>query len=186
MHRSRNRSGRQCQYIHILFDFLDLLLVGNTKSLLLIYHQQTKVLKLYIFRQKTMCANNNIHPSGFEIFQCFLLFSLCSESRKKSNIHWIFLHTLTKSIVVLLSQNRCRHQHCALPSLLHHFESCTNGNFCLAKSHITADKSIHDLCTFHITFCCFYGIQLILRLLIRKHFFKLPLPHSVRATYISF
>ena len=55
MHRSRNRSGRQCQYIHILFDFFDLLLVGNTKSLLLIYHQQTKVLKLYIFRQKTMC-----------------------------------------------------------------------------------------------------------------------------------
>ena len=49
MKSSRNWRCRQRQYIHIFFHLLDLLLVSNTKALLLINDQKSKIFKFHIF-----------------------------------------------------------------------------------------------------------------------------------------
>ena len=43
-----NRSGRQCQHIHILPELLDLLFMRNAKALLLIDHKEAQVPEAHI------------------------------------------------------------------------------------------------------------------------------------------
>ena len=44
----RNRSGCQCQHVHILPKLLDLLFMGNAKALLLIDHQEAQIPETHI------------------------------------------------------------------------------------------------------------------------------------------
>ena len=81
---------------------------------------------------------------------------------------------------MLLRQNRCGHKIDDLFSLLDRLECSADGNFCLSVSHIPADQPVHDLCTLHIMLCIFNGLNLVLRLLKRKHLFEFLLPHRIR------
>ncbi len=61
----------------------------------------------------------------------------------------------------------------------------TYGNFGFSVSDISTYKSVHDSCAFHIRLSISYGIKLVISLLIREHFFKFPLPYSVRSKCIT-
>ena len=87
---------------------------------------------------------------------------------------------------MLLGQNRCRYKHRTLTAFLNHLKSCPDRHFCFAEAHISADQTIHDFRALHIPLGSRYGIQLILGLLVRKHFLKLPLPDSIRSADVSF
>ena len=80
---------------------------------------------------------------------------------------------------MLLCKNRSRDQIDNLLVLLHCFKCCPDCNLCLSKSHISADQTVHDLLTFHISFGRFDCKPLILRFLKWKHFFKFLLPDRV-------
>ena len=151
----------------------------HTKTLFLINDQKPQILKLHIFRKNSVSPDDNIHQTLFQILQCTFLLGRSSESAKQIYPHRKFLHTLHKGIIMLLCQNRRRHQIYHLLVFLHCLECCTDGDFCLTISHIPANKAIHDLGAFHILLCGFNGCQLILCLLKRKHFFKFCLPYGV-------
>ena len=80
---------------------------------------------------------------------------------------------------MLLCKNRSRDQIDNLLVLLHCFKCRPYCNLCLSKSHISADQTVHDLLTFHISFGRFDCKLLILRFLKWKHFFKFLLPDRV-------
>ena len=80
---------------------------------------------------------------------------------------------------MLLRQNCGGNQIYHLLALLHRLKRGTDCNLRLAIAHIPADKPVHNLFTLHISLCICNGKKLVLRLLIRKHFFKFPLPYGV-------
>ena len=82
---------------------------------------------------------------------------------------------------MLLRQDGGRNQIHHLLFILNRFEGGAQGDLCLSIAHVTADQTIHDLPAFHITLGGIDGIQLVLRLLIGKHLFKLLLPYGIRS-----
>ena len=133
-----------------------------------------------------MRTYDNIYLPVFEIFDGFFLLCRCTETAEQVHTYRKLFHSLNKSIINLLCKNRCRNEIDYLTALLHRFKCGTKCNLCLAVADIPTHKTIHDLCAFHVPLRIFDGGELILCLLIRKHFFKLPLPDSVRATDITF
>ena len=126
-----------------------------------------------------MSSNHNIHQTTFQVFYRLFLLSRCPKPAHQINTHREILHSLHKSIIMLLSQNRCRYQINDLFILLHRLKCCPNGNLCLPISDISADQTVHNLAALHILLHRFDRHHLILRLLKREHLFKLPLPDGI-------
>ena len=63
MERSRNRRSRQGQDVDISLHGLDLLLVVNAESLLLIHYQKPEILELDVFVQKAVGAYDYVYSS---------------------------------------------------------------------------------------------------------------------------
>ena len=95
------------------------------------------------------------------------------------------MHTLGEGIVVLLGQDRGRHQNCHLHTLLYGLECRTDRNLRLAVADISADQTVHNLSAFHVPFRVFDSRQLIVGLLVGEHFLKLFLPDCVLPVYMT-
>ena len=69
IHGSGDRSGRERQNIHTAGEFLDVFLMRNAETLLLIHDEKTEVFKRYIFGKKAVCTDHKIALAGGQIFQ---------------------------------------------------------------------------------------------------------------------
>ena len=181
--RSGDRCRRQRQHIHIFPKLFDLLLMSHAKTLLLINDQKPQILKLHILRQYPVRSDQDIHQSFFRVCECPGLLLLCTEAAEQIHPYREILHPLDKIIVMLLCQDRGRYEKNYLFSVLYGLKCCPDGNFCLSVTHISTDQPVHDLGAFHILFGCLNSSQLIIRLIIRKRFFKFSLPDGVFAVY---
>ena len=88
-------------------------------------------------------------------------------------------HTGGKRIVMLLGENRRRHEHHRLAAGYDAFENRPHSHFCFAESYVAAEEHIHRLWFFHgplHRLCCF---QLVRRFHIREGIFKFPLLRTV-------
>ena len=186
MQRSRNRGCCQRQHIHILFHLFDLFFMCHAKPLFLINDQQTEIFALHILRQQAVGSDHDIHGSTLQPLQSRFLLLRSTEPAHQFHIDRKILHPLCKCIVMLLCQNRRRHQINNLFFLLRCFESRSDCHLGLAKTNVTANQTIHDLPAFHIRLRRFDGKTLILRLIIWKHFLKFPLPYRIRSILIAF
>ena len=158
----------------------------NPETLFLINDQKSQIFKLHIFGKDSVSSDDHIHLTLFQIFDGFFLLCRSPETAEQFHAHRKLFHSLDKSIINLLRQNRCRRQIRHLSALLHFLESRTQGNFCFPIADISADQTVHDLRALHIPLGIFNGAELILCLLIRKHFLKLSLPYRIRTTDIAF
>ena len=128
-----------------------------------------------------MGTDDDIHQPLFQILNGLFLLRSRTKTAQQIHPHRKIFHSLYKSIVVLLSQDRGRYQIHHLPVFLHRLKSRANSDLRLSISHIAADQTIHDLCALHIPLRIFDGLQLILGLFKGKHFLKFLLPHRIRS-----
>ena len=133
-----------------------------------------------------MCSDYNIYLAFFQICNRFFLLCRCAESTEQIHTHRELFHSLNKSIVDLLCQDCSRYKINNLTAFLNCFKRSPKSYFCLTISNISTYKTVHDLGAFHVLFGIFNRCQLVFCFLIRKHFFKLPLPDSIRTTDITF
>ena len=132
-----------------------------------------------------MRTDYNVHLSFSKIFNRLFLLFCSSESGQHIHTHREILHARSKSIVMLLCQNRCRNKYCHLFPILHCLKCRPDGNFSFSESDISANQAIHDPGTLHILFGCFDRTFLIFRFLIWKCIFKFLLPYRIRFKLIS-
>ena len=180
-----NRRRRQRQNIHIFLEFLDLFLMRHTETLFLVDDQKPQIFKDNILRKDAVRSDHDIHLPFFQIFQRFFLLARRAETRQHIDPDREILHSLHKGIVMLLRQNRGRHQIHDLFALLNRLKRRPERDLCLAISNVAADQAVHDAAAFHIFFCRLDRLQLILRLLKREHFLKLPLPDRIRSILVA-
>ena len=186
MQSTRNRRCCQSQHIYILFQLLDFLFMRNPETLFLIDDQKSKVLKLYILRQDSMCSDNYIYLSLFQVFNRFLLLRRRTETTEKFYSYRELFHSLYKGVVYLLCKNSCRGKIRHLSALLHFLKCSAQSNLCFTITYVTADQTVHNFRALHIPLGIFNGAKLIFCLLIWKHFLELPLPYRIRTTDIAF
>ncbi len=89
-------------------------------------------------------------------------------------------------MVMLQGQNGGWDQEGALFAVGYALESRAQGNFCLAKAHITAKQPVHGVGFFHISFNFTGATQLVLRFFKLKAQFKIVLHVNVGRKGMAF
>src|SRR5690348_2614942 len=107
---ARNRSGGQREGIDVLAHLLEALFVRHTETLLFIHNEQTEVLKFYVFRKKPVSSDHDVHFSGFELGQNFLLFCGATKPAQHFDAHGKRRESLLESFEVLKCKNRGRRE----------------------------------------------------------------------------
>ena len=177
--RARDRRRRQCQHVDILPHLLDLFLVGHAEALLLIHNQQSQLVEMNILREQPVCSDDNVHAAIRQSPEHPLLLRGRDKTAQLADVHRIPVHPLREGVEVLLRKDGRRHQHRGLIAVLCRLEGRTDRDLRLSVADIPADKTVHDLPGLHIPLRVLDRGELILRLLIREHFFKLALPGCV-------
>ena len=99
---TRNWRSGQGQDIYLFFQFFQGFLMLDTKSLFLINNHQAQISKHNIFRQNTMCSNQNINLTVFQFFKCCSLLFFTSKATQHININCKILESFLKIRIVLL------------------------------------------------------------------------------------
>ncbi len=180
MERTGNWRGRQGQYIHIFFQPFYFFFMGNPKPLFFVNNQKAQILKFYILGQHPMGANHHIYQAFFQIVYGFLHFRAGTEPGQQIHTYRKVLHPLQKRVVMLLGQNRSRHQINHLLTFLYCLKRRPQSDLCLPIAHIPTNQPVHNPPAFHIPLCGFYGVQLILGFFVREQLLKFFLPYRVR------
>ena len=186
MQRPRYRGSRQRQHVHISLQLLEPFLVLHAESLLLIYHQQTEILELYIFRQQSVRSYHHVDAAVLKAFYYAFLLCCALEPRHHLDLEREFFKAVFHRVVVLVRQKRRRHEHRRLFSVSHAFEKSPGGNFGLAESDVSAQQSVHRRILFHVAFYLIHASELVIGLGIREAVLEFMLPDRILREGIAF
>ena len=132
-----------------------------------------------------MSTNHDIDGAVGKLFNDLFGFSRGTKPRKHPHLNWEACHAFSKRVIVLLCQQRGRHQYRDLFSILHRFESSTHRNLGFAIANVADDDAVHRDRRFHIRFHCFDGQHLVFGFDEREVIFHLRLPRRIRGKRIS-
>ena len=134
---------------------------------------------------QAMGADNNVKIPFCKLIQCILLLLTAAEATQHFNSYTKGIHAVLKGDEMLLGKNRRRGHDSHLLAVHDRFESCPDGNFRLAVSHVAAQKTLHGNRLFHISLDFLDGFKLIWRFLKRKTVLKFFLPRRIRGKSMS-
>ena len=177
------RDGRRAESedVHLGPHLLEPFLVGHAETVLLVNDDQAEVLEAHVLLQDPVRADYDVHRAGFGRLHHFFLLFVGSEAAQYFDLHRVGSQPLRKGGVVLLGQNRGRHQNRHLHSLVHRLERRPQGHLGLAVTHVAADQAVHGLGHFHVVFDFLNGLNLVGGFLEGERIFQVALPRSVGA-----
>ena len=108
-----------------------------------------------------MRADDGVDRSLFKPIKDALPFRGCSEAVQQSHLDRIWSEAFRQRSPVLLGKHRCWGQHRHLFACGDGLEDGANRNLGLAETNITADKPVHRLLPFHVTFDVRRGFELV-------------------------
>ena len=153
--------------------------MADTKALLLVYDQQTKILELHSFLQKLVGADDQIHLTRPQILQGAFLGRCAAESAEHINIYREATETGNGGLIMLLGQYGRRHQNGSLLSVHNGLHNGTHGNLGLAKAYIAAQQTVHRDGGLHIMLDLADAAQLIVGFGVGEMILKFPLPGRI-------
>ncbi|MMZ61677.1 hypothetical protein D1872_238400 [compost metagenome] len=115
----------------------------HTEPLLLVHDQQTQVLKYEILRKEAMGPDNDIHRPLADPFNRFVLLFPAAEPAQRLNINRIPRKPFPERFIMLLRQNRRRHQHGHLFALDGRLERGPDRDFRFSVAYVAAQQPIH-------------------------------------------
>ena len=113
--------------------------------MLFIDDDQSQIFIFHRFLQQLVGADHDVDFAIGQIVQNCFLFFRCIKAGQAGNLHRPVSKAVGEVLIVLLSQQSCRHQDGDLFAAVGDYESGAHGNFSFAKTDITADDSIHRL-----------------------------------------
>ena len=178
--RTWNRRSGQRQHIHLLLELFEFFLVHHAEPLFLVNDQQTQVFELHVVRKQAVCADDDIHRAGLDLFDDGALFLVRAKTREHFDGERKRREALAKRIEMLLCQHCCRHENGDLLAIVRGFERGAQRDFGFAVPHIADDQAIHRTRFFHIGFYVVNHAQLVFGLDVGERRFKFVLPLIVR------
>ncbi len=186
-HVQRARDGRGAQREHIDFGakLLELLLLGDAEALLLVDDQHAQIFEFQLAAQQAVGADDQVDGPGSQPFENFSLLGLGAETTEHLHADGEVAQPLAEGAVVLLGQDRGRHQNGHLFAVHDRLEGGAHGHFGLAVAHVAADQPIHGLVRLHVVLDGVDGGKLVFGLLKGEVGLQLLLPRSVRAVGVA-
>ena len=159
--RAGNRRGREGQYIHVLAQCLDLLLLIHTEALFFIHHQQSELVEDGVLAQQLVGAHHRIDRAVLQTLQNRLALTGSAEPVEQRHLDRIGRKPLGQRAPVLLREHRRGSQHGHLLASGDRLENRPDRHFGLAEAHIAAHQTIHRLRLLHVALHIGRGLQLI-------------------------
>ena len=132
-----------------------------------------------VFRQQSMGADDEVDLAGSNAGNDLLRLSRREESRQHLDPDRVAGEPLAEGLVVLLRQQRRRHEDRHLLAVLDRLERGAQRDLGLAEADVSDQQPVHRLRLFHIGFHVVDSDALVGRLLVREGGFELSLPRCV-------
>ena len=140
MQCTRNRRRGERQYIDARRELLDLFLLRHAKTLLLIHDEQAQLLKAHALPiENRMRPDEDVHLTTRHIAQRRRLFPQRAEAADDVHLRSKVGKAGRKGLIVLLCENRRRHEHGDLIAVHRRLVRRANRNLRLAEAHIAAE-----------------------------------------------
>ena len=143
--RARDRGGRQCQQVHLGAQALQALLVAHPETMLLVDDHQAEVAELHARLQQPVRAHDDVDLACGQPVQHGPRLGIAAEPRQHLDLHGPVGEAVGERLVVLLGQQRRRHQHGHLAPAVHRHERGTQRDLGLAEADVAADDPVHRL-----------------------------------------
>ncbi len=186
-HLERARDGR-CAHredVDVGLEFLQRILVFNTKALLFVDDDETEVFEPHIVTEQPVRADDHVDGSVGEPGESLARFFVCLKSAQCAKVHGEARESFVECLCVLTNEQSRRHEHRDLLTVLDGFERGPHGHLGLAETDVTRNESVHRDGPLHVDLDLINRRQLVGRLGERKRFFKFALPRSVRAKRVA-
>ena len=157
----------------------------HTEALFFIDYEKSKILKLHVLRQKSVCTDNQIDLPLFQPVQSLFILRITSEAGHHIDLKREVFKTFLQSVIMLICQNCGRNQNSCLLAVSYTLKERTRCNFSLAEAHISAKQTVHTKRTLHVLFNFLNGTELVVCFLIRETVFKLFLPYGIQTEAVS-
>ena len=141
--RPRDWRRRHRQDVHALAELLDLFLVRDAETLLLVDDQKPEIAELHVFRQQAVRADDHVELAGVQVVENLLLLALAAEAAEHVDADRKAGKPLAQGLLVLKREDRggCQKRH--LFAVHHRFERCAHRHFRLAVPDVAAEQAIH-------------------------------------------
>ena len=179
--RARNRRRGHRQHVHRRPQRFQFLLHFDAEPLLFVDDDQPEVVKFDVARRQPVRADHDIDSSGLQPGEDVALFLRFAKAAQPSDVERKLGHPFLERVVMLFGQDRRRHQHRDLITVVHRFEDGSHRHFRFAEPHVAAQQPIHRPRAFHIFLNRFQRQQLVRRFFVRERSIERLLPIAVRA-----
>ena len=143
--RARDRRGGQGEQVHVRAQRLQRFLLAHAEALFLVYDHQAEVLEPHVRLQQAMGADDHVELAFGELLQLGVDFFLRLEARQHFDLQRPVGEAVAEVAVMLLGQQRGRHQHRDLLAAGRGDEGRAHRDFSLAEADIAADHAVHRL-----------------------------------------
>ena len=145
----------------------------HAEALVLVHNQQAQVLKLDVFRQQPVRADQDIDLPRLHPRHNIFLFLRGAEARNHFDVDGELRKPLLECLEMLKAENRGGRQHRDLFPVLHRFEGRAHGHFRLPIAHVAAQQPVHRRRRFHVVLDGPNRRKLVFRLVVIEGVFKL-------------
>ena len=177
--RARDRRRREREDIGGDAELEEARLVLDAEALLLVDDDEADVLEDDILRQEPVRADDDIDLAARERIERRLLLGVGLEAAHALDAERIRAEPLAEAALVLLAEDRRRHEHRDLPARVDRLERGADRDLGLAEADIAADEAIHRPRALHVALGRGDRGDLVLGLLVRELRLELALPVAV-------
>ena len=177
---ARDRACREREHVHSGGDLLDGLLVADAEALLLVDDEQPELLEPDIGCKGTRCVptTRSTEPSASPS-TTFFASAAVKEPGQHLDPDRIGGVPVGERLEMLLCQQRRRHEHSGLITVLDGLEDRSHGHLGLPEADVATHEAVHRDGSLHVGLHVGNGAQLVRRLRVGERLLQLGLPRRV-------
>ncbi len=179
--RARDRRSRQGQHVDAGRELAYLVLLLDAEALLLIDDEQAEILEFHAaLIQYGMGADEDVDLAARDLGERLALLLGRAEAADDIDARQEIPEPLAERLEMLLREHGRRHEHRDLLAIHGRLVGRPDGDLGLAEADIAAQQAVHGFRLLHIGLDLRYGLQLVVRLLIRERILELALRAVIR------
>ena len=185
LERARDRRRGHCEHVDVGAHRLELLLVLDAETLLLVDDDQPEVLELVVLGQQAMCPDDQIDRAVGHAVLDRLGLPIGLEARERRHSHRELRIALGEGLEMLLHEQGGRHEDRHLLAVLDRLERRSHCDLGLAVADVAADEPVHRDLTLHVGLDLVDRAQLVGRLDIGEGVLEFALPGGVASEGVA-
>ena len=179
LERARNRRRAHREDVDVGLEFLQLVFVLDTETLLLVDDDEPEVFDDDVRREQTVGSDDDVDRAIREPLERLLRLLVALKTAEGAEVHGEPGEAFGEGLDVLPHKQGGGHQHHDLFAVLHRLERGAHRNLGFAVADVARDETVHRDGPLHVGFDLVDGGELVDRFDERKRLLQLALPRSV-------